>query len=222
VCGDEFEPPRGQLVTFAPRESDRQWRRRAAGSGFVGHPPNVEWFCGVHAKAASALASSTIDLALSELRSAVTDPSSDPEIVRVPIAPTEIGDLQRLLRDLLPALVGDDAAVATTTSERTWSPMDGSTPPNCPYNDIDTTTMTGPWGLAELIWDCAMWNDEDAARRTVTLVDKPTRGERCSLSATVGTGFEGSEGSRALEVLVLGRPGDAMRALIDQLALASS
>ncbi len=210
VCGDEFDPTDGRLVTFAERDTDRQWRERVAATGMVGHPPNVEWFCGTHADAAAALAGDTIDVALRALTADAASP-------RLPIAPCEIEVLLRRFRDRMPVLVGDDAAVATTETERTWSPMDGSQPPNCPYVDLDITTMQGPLATSELRWDRAMWNDNEAARRTVTLVVEPHDGERCSVSATVGAGFEGSVGSTATEVLVLGEPWPSVRALIEEL-----
>ena len=235
VCGEDFAPTMGRLVAFAERESDRQWRERASETAMVGHPPNVEWFCAVHAEAAEALAGASIDEAMQQLAPpAPTPPGPAPptpapprqgkrpkrEVSHVPIEPREVDEVVDLFRDRMTVLVGDSGAVATTTTKRTWSPMDGAHPPNCPFEDVDTTTVSGPRGEAELTWDRAMWNEDDPARRSVTLALTPTGGERCAVGVTVGAGFPGSEGSAATELLVIGQPGAQMQALIDGLTAA--
>jgi len=212
VCGDEFEAADGRLVTFAERDSDRQWRERAAAERMVGHPPNVEWFCAGHADAAAALAEQTIDAALSEL-SAVRE-----RLIEVAIAPTEIELLRGLFADLMPTIVGAADARPSTTSRRSWSPMDGAQPPYCPFDDVDVTTMTGPRATAVLTWDRAMWNDDDPARLTAQLWVTPAGGDDYSISATVGPGFEGSIGLAATRLLVLGEVGPELRGLMDELA----
>jgi len=227
VCGDEFTAPDGRLVTFAERDSDRQWRERVAAERMVGHPPNVEWFCGVHAVAACALAGETIDVALTALKRQSADDDarplrhdSWPNIVKVPIAPTDIELMRSLFADLMPALVGDSEATPSTTSRRNWTPMDGAQPPYCPYDDVDVTTLSGPLATAVLTWDRAMWNDDDPARRTAQLSATPVDAEEYSVSATVGSGFEGSVGSAATQVLLLGTPGPELQALLDTLVVS--
>ncbi len=190
VCGDEFTAPDGRLVTFAERDSDRQWRERVAAERMVGHPPNVEWFCGVHAEAAAALAGLTIDVAMTELKRQSADGASAPprddswpHVVKVAIAPTDIELVRSLFADLMPALVGDTEAVPSTTSRRTWTPMDGAQPPYCPSVDLEVTTLSGPLATAVLTWDRAMWNDDEVARMTAQLTVTPVGGEECSVSA---------------------------------------
>ena len=63
-----------------------------------------------------------------------------------------------------------------------------------------------------------MWNDAEPARRTATLFVEPLSGERCSVSATVGDGFEGSAGDATSVLLVLGAPGPELQVLLDDLA----
>ena len=216
VCGDEFTAPDGRLVTFAERDSDRQWRERAAAERMVGHPPNVEWFCGVHAQAAIDLAGETIDVAMRALT------ASQSAVQQLAIAPREIDDLLRLFRERMPALVGEPEASssgARTTSDRRWTPIDGAQPPDCPYVDLDITTLVGPRGMAELRWERAMWNDAEAAHRTATLIVEPGLGVRCSVSAAVGDGFEGSIGQSASVLFVLGSPGPELQAMLDELSL---
>jgi hypothetical protein len=216
VCGDEFTAPDGRLVTFAERDADRQWRERVAAERMVGHPPNVEWFCGVHAEAALALAGETIDVAMRALTATAA------AVQQLTIVPRAIDDLLHLFRERMPALVGEPAASASrarTTSDRTWTPTDGAQPPYCPYVDLDVTTLTGRLGSIELRWDRAMWNDTEPARRTATLIVEPANGERCSVSATVGDGFEGSVGSTTTVLFVLGTPGLELQDLIDELAV---
>jgi hypothetical protein len=195
----------------------------------VGHPPNVEWFCGVHAEAAAALAGETIDAALIALTRQSSDgygapgeqPSGEawPLLVTVEITPTDIDLVRSLFVDLMPSLVGDPDATATTTSRRAWTPMDGAQPPYCPYDDVDVTTMSGPLATAVLTWDRAMWNDDAPARRTAQLSVMSVDVDECSVSATVGAGFEGSVGSSATRLLLLGEPSPVLQALIDELAV---
>jgi hypothetical protein len=215
VCGDEFTAPDGRLVTFAERDSDRQWRERVAAERMVGHPPNVEWFCGVHAQAALALAGETIEVAMRALTATTA------AVQQLTIAPRAIDDLLGLFRERMPALVGEPAASASrarTSSDRRWTPTDGAQPPYCPYVDLDITTLTGLLGSVEVHWDRAMWNDAEPARRTATLIVEPLRGERCSVSATVGDGFEGSVGSTTSVLFMLGTPGPELQSLLDELA----
>ncbi|MHC4830856.1 MAG: hypothetical protein ACYTFT_10980 [Planctomycetota bacterium] len=69
LCDDRFGEGEGGLVGFARRPSDRAWHERAdAEPGFVGHPPEVAWFCGKHYETAKALADLPIDQAMSRLR----------------------------------------------------------------------------------------------------------------------------------------------------------
>lgn len=230
VCGDEFEASDGRLVTFAERESDRQWRERAAASAMVGHPPNVEWFCGRHAAAAAALVDRAIDVALSVLAEAEAPlepnpsaaPDPRPELVTIAIAPTDIERVRSLMTALLPDLVGEPYSAPSTTSRRSWSPMDGAQPPYCPYDDVDVTTVVGPVATAVLTWDRAMWNDDDPARLTVQLWVTPATGDDYSVSATVGAGFEGSTGMSATRLLLIGEPGPVLQRLIAELATPSA
>lgn len=49
-CGREFDPQsEGALVRFPADEDARQWYKRAEEEpGFVGHPPDLAWYCGEH------------------------------------------------------------------------------------------------------------------------------------------------------------------------------
>lgn len=66
VCGEAGD----ELVRFAARDSDRQWRERVEREGMVGHPPDMAWVCEKHAARAHklAMAGATIDVALAKLR----------------------------------------------------------------------------------------------------------------------------------------------------------
>ncbi len=48
------------LISFAKTAEDEDWYRRCDEEGFVGHPPNVDWFCADHAPAARALGHLTL------------------------------------------------------------------------------------------------------------------------------------------------------------------
>ena len=64
VCGTEEGC---ELVSFRDTEHSREWRRRSQQEGFVGHPPNVEWFCAAHLAQARALAHLTLPEAMQRL-----------------------------------------------------------------------------------------------------------------------------------------------------------
>lgn len=69
ICEADIEPDEdGGLVTFAKTERDEQWYERArAEPGFVGTPPNIDWFCARHIEAARALSHMTYAEAFAEL-----------------------------------------------------------------------------------------------------------------------------------------------------------
>lgn len=49
ICGKRFGPDEGDLIYFARDEAAENWHQRAeAEPGFVGHPPEAEWFCNKH------------------------------------------------------------------------------------------------------------------------------------------------------------------------------
>lgn len=49
ICGEDIEGEEGDLVSFARSPSDENWHEQARKDpGFVGHPPEMEWFCGKH------------------------------------------------------------------------------------------------------------------------------------------------------------------------------
>jgi hypothetical protein len=67
VCGADVDP-RGGLVVFQMDPAAEKWHVRAAEPGFVGHPPNEDWFCGDHREAAEALTERPLGEALAALR----------------------------------------------------------------------------------------------------------------------------------------------------------
>lgn len=69
VCHARFAPDDGGLVSFALDDRAREFHaRRKAEPGFVGHPPEQEWFCAAHIEGARALALVTRPEALARLR----------------------------------------------------------------------------------------------------------------------------------------------------------
>ena len=69
VCDLDLDPNEGGgLVSFCRQPSDEDWYRRSeAEPGFVGHPPNVEWFCANHIDAARKLKHLSLREALQQL-----------------------------------------------------------------------------------------------------------------------------------------------------------
>lgn len=73
LCNRRLPPDEGGLVTFKPTPADAEILRRFEtpgpdGSRYVGHPPNLFWFCGMHIDAAHALQHLTREEALTLLR----------------------------------------------------------------------------------------------------------------------------------------------------------
>jgi hypothetical protein len=201
VCAREFGPTEGALVTFAPRPSDTEWRERSRREGFVGHPPNVEWFCGEHAAAAQARAGETIDVALGALRAGPVEPPGEwPEFDRIAIRPIAADALAEAIRQLIAALATEEL---TTTSARDWTPMDNTFPPYCPYVDSETLAAR-PYEL-QLEW--AHFNDTELAR-TSAMLSGP--------GFTVGGHGDGGE---VTELLTSGELPAAARQWVERLSL---
>ena len=72
VCDADLEPNEGGgLVGFRRRPEDEAWHRRSQEEpGFVGHPPDVEWFCAEPIDAARELSHLDLGEALRVLRGA--------------------------------------------------------------------------------------------------------------------------------------------------------
>ena len=66
MCGACDEGIR--LLGFAMDAEAADWYKRAEEPGFVGHPPDQEWFCSVHAEKASTLTMLTLTEALRAMR----------------------------------------------------------------------------------------------------------------------------------------------------------
>jgi hypothetical protein len=63
-CGERFDPgDGGDQVTFRRTKDDERWYARMEEEGFVGHPPNVEWFCAAHIGVARSLEDQTLEQA---------------------------------------------------------------------------------------------------------------------------------------------------------------
>ncbi len=55
ICDKDFEiNERAGLVSFETTADDEKWYKKASEPGFVGHPPNQDWFCAEHYQAAQA------------------------------------------------------------------------------------------------------------------------------------------------------------------------
>lgn len=68
LCGDRFDPDSGELLEFERAASDAEWYERAEADDFVGHPPNVAWFCAEHSARARTLTDRTLIDALEMMR----------------------------------------------------------------------------------------------------------------------------------------------------------
>ena len=64
ICGKR---EKCKLIYFKETKEDKEWYRRAQKEGFVGHPPNAEWFCDEHYPDAAKLAHLTLKEAMAIL-----------------------------------------------------------------------------------------------------------------------------------------------------------
>ncbi len=176
-------------MRFQPTDDSRAWRERAEADGFVGHPPDEEWFCPAHVVAARDLAATHTRpaalrrIAFDERRAANR---SRPVVTR-PITPLDIDELGQAFRGLVPALaelVGVPEPRLERVSTRTWHPMDGAVAPDCPYvDDIRWTDADAPIALSG---DRAWWNGNDLGRASETLsVRVPRRGIDVSIVGAI-------------------------------------
>lgn len=82
VCDERFDPVDGELVSFVGDAASEAFEARAEQPGFVGHPPNLGWFCGQHVEAArTRTASMTLRAALLDIAG---QPPSTPEVPSKP------------------------------------------------------------------------------------------------------------------------------------------
>ncbi len=78
------------------------------------------------------------------------------------------GALRNAWNDVLSHL-GLEAVSAVEHTARQWHPMDGSTPPDCPYVDTLTREAIAADVCVRLEREVAFWNHQDPARSSVTL-----------------------------------------------------
>lgn len=151
LCAQQFGPADGGLVRFAPTPASEAWRVRAAAEpGFVGHPPDLGWFCGAHRALAESLANRPLAEALQVMRESTTA-----------VLERAAEYARSLGVEPLPALV------ASTT--RRWDPMDGCVPPNCPYVDEHVLDGSNERGRVRITRTDAWWNDQELANTSTSV-----------------------------------------------------
>lgn len=142
VCDERFDPAEGGLVRFAATAESEAWRARAAAEpGFVGHPPDLAWFCGAHHAAARTLAGLTLGQALRAI---------------------EAADYARSLGVTpMPELVA--------STSRRWDEMDGCVAPNCPYVDDHVLEGENEHGRVRITRTEAWWNERELANSSTSV-----------------------------------------------------
>jgi hypothetical protein len=150
-CGNRFPPEEGGLVRFAPTPESEAWRARAAAEpGFVGHPPDLAWFCGTHLAAAQALADDTLDAALRS------------------IGDRDAALLERATR-YARSLGVEPLPELTASTSRRWDEMDGCVAPDCPFVDEHVLDGAGAQGRVQITRTEAWWNDGELANSSTTI-----------------------------------------------------
>lgn len=219
VC-DGVVDETGGLVRFQPDDRSREWRRRAETEvGFVGHPPDTGWFCGVHIDVArdAALTSSFSDgMRVVQERARRVEAGEDlqPEWLEWGIADVDVHALAGVLLAALPTLfvalqLGEVPTIETRT-ERRWNPMDGAEPPFCPFTD--TTVHEGASGHGSSIEVSVVlshWSEDEVASAHLTM----SIGDRLWIGA-----FGSDGGGRAMRTLRLHHPtSDAVAEIVARL-----
>jgi hypothetical protein len=131
------------------------------------------------------------------------------------IEPIDPGALAQRMRDWMPVLLahaGIPHLRLTHTDDRTWTPMDHTVPPDCPF--VDSTVWAaegGDKGSVSLRLERAHWNPDDIARTSVDLVCR-----RGSEHFAVSAWAEGS-GARVGELVIVGDLPDEVSALLGPL-----
>lgn len=227
VCGADLDDT-GGLVHFARTPSDQAWHDRMKAQQMVGHPPDVEWFCGAHLEAARARAHQPCAEAVAALRQAERPTSSTspappsapptppaPRAARlvwrerrldpaVPAGPVRVA-LEQALAPAAAALGHRQPLALKVTTRRAWTPMDRVQPPHCPYVDHRETVAdpAPPGGEARVEERVACWNPDEVA--SVSLRAEVSVGDRAVAIRLGGTG----QGD-GLEVMMVGiRPSTA-------------
>lgn len=156
----------GGLVQFVSRATDLAWRERAKQPGFVGHPPDTDWFCADHIELARQMAATTtIDVALKTMRATKRPDKEQPH-------GPEIGVVERYLRDRfsdIAARVGLAGVTVTESEDREWVLMDGSRPPVCPFVVTSRRLATCDGQSLELVFSRSHWDEDSIARASVML-----------------------------------------------------
>lgn len=219
ICDADFDPAdAGGMVTFQPDDRSREWRRRAAEEpGFVGHPPNVGWFCAAHIHAARDAARTSnfaegirrvradVDAAAALASAPADAPGLESESVEWSLEPIDAHEFASSLCSVLPPLfevlaLGAAPALAVR-ADRRWTPMDGAQPPWCPFTDTTLHSGIGTDGTPiDVTVVLNHWNEDEVANASVSL----TIGDRLSLSA-----FTANGAGRNIDTLRLRRPATA-------------
>lgn len=133
------------------------------------------------------------------------------------IVPTSVTQLEalfgdnidRLARALDPAAAGEDVDAAEldaaapgtslrsleSSTKRTWNPMDGAMPPNCPFSDVVTSTgsVDGSTGRVAITMrrDLTHWSEHSVANASVSLMlQVPGNDEPFYLAASAPSGLD--------------------------------
>lgn len=171
VCGDPAGPDADALVRFQPPLAVDE---TAAKSG-VGHPADTGWFCPRHLDAARALAGAvTFVEAVARLRAPVpvAPEASAAGLDHVAIAVQPIDELRtRWIERLSGVAAALDLAGAPfeTQVHREWSPMDGASPPWCPFVDRTARVATRDGRRLTLECEDAHWHEGERHRVEVRL-----------------------------------------------------
>ncbi len=166
LCDERLDAAQGALLNFIGDERSVAWRRDRDADGRVGHPPDVGWFCALHAESARLLvAGATLGDALTALR------SDESIAIAFASGPAEDGDSGRsavggqrspaAASDTSGSGAQDDRAVPSTQRRRFGVDMETVVTRPTPMTVIEKTFERF---LDDLI--------AEAAQRAGTLVDR--------------------------------------------------
>ncbi len=164
-CGKDFRDTasEGGLVKFKLTADQIKSNLKQMESDIVAHPKGQEWFCGEHIEAAKKHS----HLSLKSALMVMSTPTFTNQCLEK-IANTSVISLYKAInknwQTILHLMAVDEEIVKmtpTTKKDKSWSPMDGHLPPNCPYSLTgESKTVSGQTSIAHS-YTVAYWNDDE-------------------------------------------------------------
>ena len=164
VCGADSPSEAMVLVRCVSTAADLEWRQRSEAGEIVGHPPDTGWFCGEHQAQAAELASS---LPLGQVVARLLQDAA-PGVQ----GGLSISRVWTQMVALMPQILegaGMGGVEVVSAEDKTWNPMDGAMPPDCPFVSRRTHEASHDGAVLACLFEVAHWSEVDPARSHLSL-----------------------------------------------------